>query len=66
MDCIQNDASNNSSNVAYVFFDMGMYLLSHCLVTELLLSNDRGDTHTDTQTARQYHKPTFIFSKYGK
>jgi hypothetical protein len=26
----------------------------------------RGDTHTDTQTARGTHKPTFILSKYGK
>jgi hypothetical protein len=41
----------------------------HCcrnVFTKSLPSNDRGDTHIDTQTARWSHKPTFISSKQGK
>jgi hypothetical protein len=30
MDCIENDASNNSC-VAYIFVGMGTCILSHCL-----------------------------------
>jgi hypothetical protein len=37
---------------------MGMCLLSHCLTTAPLPSNDRGDTYTDTQTYRESKLPT--------
>jgi hypothetical protein len=32
-DCIENDASNNSADVACVFIAMGMCSPSHCLTT---------------------------------
>jgi hypothetical protein len=44
MDRIENDASNNSCIVACVF------VAAVTIFTEPLPSNDRMDTHTDTQT----------------
>jgi hypothetical protein len=34
--------------------------------SEALPSYNKRETHTDTQRARGFHKPTFIFAKYGK
>jgi hypothetical protein len=55
-DRTENDTSNNSSTVA-LFVATGTCLPSRCLAkkgrihfTERLPSNDRRDTHTDTQT----------------
>lgn len=48
MDLIENDASNSSSIVEYIFIAMGMCLLRFCLTTGLLLSNNMGDIHRYT------------------
>jgi hypothetical protein len=45
MDHIENDLSNNSSTVVYVYDASVLFLPSRCLgnvFIELLLSNDRG------------------------
>jgi hypothetical protein len=49
-----------------VFVPAGTCLSSRCPVTMgSSQESGKGDTLTDTQTARWSHKPPFIFSKYG-
>jgi hypothetical protein len=44
-----------------IFFATGTCLPTRYLATGALPSNDIGNTHINTQTARRSHKPTFNF-----
>jgi hypothetical protein len=71
---VENDASNNSSIVAYVFVNAGTFLPSRCLqttggtLTEPLPSNDKGDTktHAHRQQQRSLISPLLFFQNKGK